>query len=46
MKYEKPEITATVEAVTFVQGPKIGGPSDFTFPQDPIHSTGAYQSDE
>ena len=46
MKYEKPEITLSANAAEVIQGPKIGGPSDFTHPQDPIHSTGTYQSDE
>ncbi len=46
MKYEKPEIIAPLEAVVFVQGSKIGGPSDGHIPQDPIHSPCTYQSDE
>jgi hypothetical protein len=46
MKYEKPEITLTANAAEAIQGPKIGGPSDFPDPQNPVHTTGAYQSDE
>jgi hypothetical protein len=46
MKYEKPRITASADAVTVVQGPKIGGPADFADPQTPIHSPAAYESDE
>jgi hypothetical protein len=46
MKYEKPEITISTEAVTEVQGSKLGGTMDFAEPQNPIHSSAAYQSDE
>ena len=46
MKYEKPEITKSEGAVALVQGSKLGGPMDFRVPQNPIHSSAAYQSDE
>jgi hypothetical protein len=46
MKYEKPEITLTADAVQAIQGSKIGGPADSAQPQNPVHTPAAYQSDE
>ena len=46
MKYEKPEITMSVDAVKLVQGSKLGAFMDIAEPQNPIRSTAAYQSDE
>lgn len=46
MKYEKPEITLSVEAVEVIQGPKVGGPRDSGQPGDLIHTPAAYESDE
>lgn len=46
MKYEKPEITLTAVAVEAIQGPKTGGPADSGEPQNPIHTSCAYESDE
>lgn len=46
MKYEKPQITLTADAVEVIHGPKIGGQADFRQPQNPVHSTNAYRSDE
>ena len=46
MKYEKPEITLSAEAVRAVQGPKVGGPADTGQPGNQIHTPAAYESDE
>jgi hypothetical protein len=46
MKYEKPEITLSANAAEIVQGSKPGGFMDSRDGQNPIHSTGAYESDE
>lgn len=46
MKYEKPEITFSAEAVEIVQGMKLSGPADSGQPQNPIHTAAAYDSDE
>lgn len=46
MKYEKPEITVSVNAAEAIHGPKIGGPRDSMLPGDPIHTSAAYESDE
>jgi hypothetical protein len=46
MKYEKPEITFSAEAVKLIQGPKTGGLADSGQPQNPIHTPAAYGSDE
>jgi hypothetical protein len=46
MKYEKPEITLSANAVEVIQGPKIGGPADSLNPTDTVHTPAAYQSDE
>ncbi len=46
MKYEKPEITVVADAVAVIQGPKIGGPMDSHMPQNPVHTSTAYGSDE
>lgn len=46
MKYEKPEITLSANAVEVIQDSKSGGPVDSMNPQNPIHTPGVYQSDE
>ena len=46
MKYEKPQITLTADAVEAVQGPKTGGPADSAQPHNPVHTPAAYESDE
>ena len=46
MKYEKPEITATADAVEVIQGMKLTGATDSAQPQNPIHTAAAYESDE
>jgi hypothetical protein len=46
MRYEKPKITISTDAAVLVQGSKLGGIMDFRQPQNPIHSSAAYQSDE
>jgi hypothetical protein len=46
MKYEKPEITLSADAVEVIQGPKIGGPADSGDPCNIAHTPAAYQSDE
>ena len=46
MKYEKPEIVSSANAVEIVQGMKLSGPVDSGQPQNPIHTAAAYQSDE
>ena len=46
MKYEKPEITVSAQAVEVIQGPKVGGPADSGHPMNPVHTPAAYQSDE
>jgi hypothetical protein len=46
MKYEKPDITLLAEATDIVRGPKLGGLMDSRQPQNPIHSSAAYESDE
>jgi len=46
MKYERPEITLSADAAEIVQGSKPGGFMDSRDPQNPIHSTGAYESDD
>lgn len=46
MKYEKPQITLTADAVEVIHGPKRGGPADSGQPHNPVHTPAAYQSDE
>ena len=46
MKYEKPEITLSADAVEVVQGMKLSGPVDSGQPQNPVHTAAAYESDE
>ena len=46
MMYEGPEIKIDTDAVTAIHGSKLGGPTEFTEPQNPIRSTAAYESDE
>jgi hypothetical protein len=46
MKYEKPEITLSANAVEVIQGPKIGGPVDSGDLGNVVHTPAAYQSDE
>jgi len=46
MKYEKPEITSSAQAVEVVQGMKLSGPADSGQPLNPIHTAAAYESDE
>lgn len=46
MKYEKPEITLSASAAEIVKGSKPGAMVDGLDPQNPIHSTGTYESDE
>ena len=46
MKYEKPEITLTADAVEVILGSKTSGPADSGQPQNPVHTPAAYQSDE
>ena len=46
MKYEKPSITASADAVTIIQGMKLSGPADSAQPQNPIHTPTGYESDE
>ena len=46
MKYEKPEITFTADAVELIRGMKLSGPTDSGQPQNPVHTTAAYSSDE
>ena len=46
MKYEKPQITLTADAIEAVQGPKTGGPADSAQPHNPVHTPAAYESDE
>jgi hypothetical protein len=46
MKYERPEITFSVDAVEVIQGTKLSGPMDSGDMGNPIHTAGAYHSDE
>lgn len=46
MKYEKPTITFSADAVEIIQGMKLSGPADSGQPQNPIHTPAAYESDE
>jgi hypothetical protein len=46
MKYEKPEITMSGDAVLMVQGSKLGVSMDIAEPGNPIRTNAAYQSDE
>jgi len=46
MKYEKPEIMLTADAVEVIHGSKTTGPADSGQPQNPVHTPAAYQSDE
>jgi hypothetical protein len=46
MKYEKPEITLSTQAVEVIQGSKLGGPADSAQPMNPVHTPAAYESDE
>ena len=46
MKYEKPEITMSKDAVVLVQGSKLGAAMDIAEPGNPIRTSAAYQSDE
>jgi len=46
MKYEKPEITLTADAVEVIHGSKTTGPADSGQPQNPVYTPAAYQSDE
>lgn len=46
MKYEKPAITFSADAVRIIEGMKLGGPADSGQPQNPIHTPAAYESDE
>ena len=46
MNYERPRITMITDAVAIVQGLKPNGVMEVAQPQNPIHSTSAYQSDE
>ncbi len=46
MKYEKPGITLSADAVEVIQGMKLSGPADSGQPQNPIHTAAAYESDE
>lgn len=46
MKYEKPQIIFTADAVEVIHGAKTGGPADSGQPQNPVHTPAAYQSDE
>ncbi len=46
MKYEKPEISLSAQAVEVIQGRKLSGPVDSGDMGNPIHTTGAYESDE
>ena len=46
MKYEKPEITMSADAVVLVQGSKMGFSADIAEPGNPIRTSAAYQSDE
>jgi len=46
MKYEKPAITFSADAVAIIQGMKLSGPADSAQPQNPIHTPAAYESDE
>lgn len=46
MKYEKPEVVFSGNAVEVVQGMKLSGPADSGQPQNPIHTPAAYESDE
>jgi hypothetical protein len=46
MKYEKLEMTLSTDAVEVIQGVKFAGPMDSGDPRNPIHTTGAYDSDE
>jgi hypothetical protein len=46
MKYEKPEITLSADAVQVIQGMKVGGPADSGDHNNPIHTPAAYESDE
>ena len=46
MDYERPRITTVTDAVAIVQGLKPTGVMEVAQPQNPIHSSPAYQSDE
>ena len=46
MKYEKPQITLSVNASEAIHGPKLGGPRDSMQPGNQIHTPAAYESDE
>lgn len=46
MKYEKPEITLSADAVEVIQGVKFAGPLDSGDLRNPIHTPGTYESDE
>ena len=46
MKYEKPKITLSTDAVEVIHGPKVGGPKDTLQPGNQIHTPAAYESDE
>ena len=46
MKYEKPEIALTANAADVIEGTKLSGPRDSGNMSNPIHTTGAYSSDE
>ena len=46
MNYERPKITTVSDAVEIVQGLKPNGVMEVAQPQNPIHSTSAYESDE
>jgi hypothetical protein len=46
MNYEKPRITTAAAAVAIIQSLKPNGVMEVAEPQNPIHSSSAYQSDE
>jgi len=46
MEYETPKIMIVTDALTVVQGMKPNGVMEFVNPQNPIHSSAAYESDE
>ena len=46
MKYEKPAISVSADAVAIIQGMKLSGPADSGQPQNPIHTPAAYESAE
>lgn len=46
MKYERPAITLVADAVVLVQGGKRAGLADSAQPENPLHTSPAYESDE